>query len=233
MSHLPSERLAALVDEPPTAAELAHLSSCAECARERVAYRNLVELAAAESARIGSPLTQWESLAPVLIADGVIDTGRGLAFRSRSVRRPWLQAAAAVLLVAGGVIGGRYSAGVSLVPERTTAAVTSPNTNDSVPTFQSVEDARAMQAQAQLIFQTATAYLAQQDTAIRAADSPSAIRNRLAALDRAREVMGEALNSAPYDPVINGYYLTTIGQREATIRQLNTVLPASMRMTSY
>ncbi|HEY9228658.1 MAG TPA: hypothetical protein VIP11_18530, partial [Gemmatimonadaceae bacterium] len=170
---------------------------------------------------------------PVLIADGVIDTGRGLAFRSRSVRRPWLQAAAAVLLVAGGVIGGRYSAGVSLVPERTTAAVTSPNTNDSVPTFQSVEDARAMQAQAQLIFQTATAYLAQQDTAIRAADSPSAIRNRLAALDRAREVMGEALNSAPYDPVINGYYLTTIGQREATIRQLNTVLPASMRMTSY
>jgi hypothetical protein len=33
--------------------------------------------------------------------------------------------------------------------------------------------------------------------------------------------------------VINGYYLTTIGQREATIRQLNTVLPASMRITSY
>ena len=59
------------------------------------------------------------------------------------------------------------------------------------------------------------------------------MRTRLAALDRARDVMGEALNEAPYDPVINGYYLTTLGQREATIRQLNTVLPASMRMTSY
>ena len=45
--------------------------------------------------------------------------------------------------------------------------------------------------------------------------------------------MGEALNDAPYDPVINGYYLTTLGQREATLRQLNTVMPTGMRMTSY
>jgi hypothetical protein len=33
--------------------------------------------------------------------------------------------------------------------------------------------------------------------------------------------------------VINGYYLTTLGQREATLRQMNVVAPASMRMTSY
>jgi len=33
MSHLSSERLAALADEAPTAAELAHLAGCAECAR--------------------------------------------------------------------------------------------------------------------------------------------------------------------------------------------------------
>src|SRR2546426_44334 len=102
MSHLPTERLAALVDESPTAAELAHLTSCAECARERATYKNLAELAAAEAARIGAPLTTWDTLAPVLVADGIIDTGRGLSFRSRSVRRPWLQAAAAVLFVAGG-----------------------------------------------------------------------------------------------------------------------------------
>ena len=30
--------------------------------------------------------------------------------------------------------------------------------------------------------------------------------------------------------MINGYYLTTLGQREATLRQLNTALPASMRI---
>jgi hypothetical protein len=41
------------------------------------------------------------------------------------------------------------------------------------------------------------------------------------------------MREAPHDPVINGYYLTTIGQREATLRQLNTALPASLRLTSY
>ena len=45
--------------------------------------------------------------------------------------------------------------------------------------------------------------------------------------------MGQALSEAPYDPVINGYYLTTIGQREATLRQLNAVLPAGVQVNSY
>ena len=111
MSHLSTERLAALVDESPTAAELAHLASCAECARERAAHRNLAELAATESAHIGAPLTSWESLRPI--------ARRRRRDRSRSrftlprarVRRPWLQAAAAVLFVAGGMMAGRRTAG--------------------------------------------------------------------------------------------------------------------------
>ena len=224
MSHLPTERLAALVDEVPTSAELAHLTSCDECARERAVFRGLAEMAVTESTRIGTPLTKWETLAPVLVSDGVIDTGRGSPFRRHSVRRPWVQAAAALLLLAGGVAAGRYSAS----GKATTIAST-----DSVPTFRSIDDARAAQAQFQLLYQQATAYLAQNDTGSLLTDSPSAMRARLTALDRAREVMGKALNEAPYDPVINGYYLTTIGQREATIRQLNTVLPASMRSISY
>jgi len=233
MSHLPTERLAALVDEAPTATELAHLSSCAECARERAAHRNLAELAASSGAHIGAPLTSWESLRPILVADGVIDRGRGSPFRAHTVRRPWLQAAAAVLLVTGGMVAGRRTAGVPILPVKPQATATPVATvADSAPTFTSVEDARVAQARSQVVFQTATAFLAQNDTG-HVIDSPSAMRTRLAALDRARDVMGEALDAAPYDPVINGYYLTTLGQREATIRQLNTVLPASMRMTSY
>src|SRR5437764_2643188 len=104
MSHLPTERLAALVDEAPSAEEVAHLASCAECARERSLYQNLAELAMSESARIGAPLTAWETLRPALVADGVIDSGRGLQLRARQIRRPWMQAAAAVLLIAGGVM---------------------------------------------------------------------------------------------------------------------------------
>src|SRR5436305_14058304 len=90
MLHLPSERLAAFVDETPSAEELAHLASCAECARERALFKSLGRVATEETARIGSPLTTWESLRPVLVADGVIDEGRGLTLRARQVRRPWL-----------------------------------------------------------------------------------------------------------------------------------------------
>src|SRR3954464_7153057 len=96
MSHLPIERLAALADESPSTTEALHLASCAECARERATFRSLADLAGSESARIGQPLTTWESIKPVLVADGVIDTGRGLPFRAQRMRRPWLQAAAAV-----------------------------------------------------------------------------------------------------------------------------------------
>ena len=57
MLHLSTERLATLVDESPTPAELAHLTSCADCTRERAMYRSLADLAASESTRIGAPLT--------------------------------------------------------------------------------------------------------------------------------------------------------------------------------
>ena len=233
VSHLSAERLAALGDESPTAAEMAHLTGCAECARERAVYQSLAELASAESARIGMPLTRWETLAPALVADRIID-GMPAPVRHKTHTRPWLQAAAAVLLVAGGMMAGRSSVGAPPIPfgDSNTVAVVTPST-DSLPHFESIEQARAAQAQSQLLFQTATSYLAQQDTANHSADTPSAMRTRLAALDRAREVMGEALNEAPYDPVINGYYLTTLGQREATLRQLNTAMPANMRLTSY
>jgi hypothetical protein len=132
------------------------------------------------------------------------------------------------------MMAGRRTVGAPMLPIKTqAAAATAANPVDSAPTFSSVEDARVAQARSQALYQTATAFLAQNDTVGHVIDSPSVMRTRLAALDRARDVMGEALDAAPYDPVINGYYLTTLGQREATIRQLNTVLPASMRMTSY
>jgi hypothetical protein len=227
MLHLSTERLATLVDESPTPAELAHLASCAECTRERAAFRSLADLAASESTRIGSPLTRWESLAPALVADGVIDNGRLVRLGTRRGPRPWLQAAAAVLFVAGGMMAGRYTAGASVIPRR------GPTVASTTPRFGSAADARQALAQSQALYETATAFLAQQDTTSRLADSPTAIRTRLAAIEQTQDVMGEALKKAPYDAVINGYYLSTLGQREATLRQLNSVMPASMKITSY
>jgi hypothetical protein len=237
MSHLPTERLAALADEAPTAEELSHLAGCADCAGERGAYRRLAAMVSAESARIGSPLGSWESLRPALIADGVMDAPKEkvVPLLARRMSRRWLRAAAAVVLVGGGVAGGRYSAGASLLPGRAAPPVAKNDSAraDSTPHFASIEAAKAAQERSQLVYQSATTYLAERDTADNTTESVASMRARLAALDRAREVMGEALHKAPYDPVINGYYLTTVGQREATLRQINTAMPVSMQIKSY
>src|SRR3954470_3915011 len=71
MSHLSTERLAELGDEEPTAAESAHLAACADCARERTAYRTLVAMARTQRDAIGIPLTRWESIAGALSNDPI------------------------------------------------------------------------------------------------------------------------------------------------------------------
>ena len=45
--------------------------------------------------------------------------------------------------------------------------------------------------------------------------------------------MRDAMAKSPQDPVINQYYLATVGAREATLRQLGTVLPASAQMNRF
>jgi hypothetical protein len=236
MLHLSTDRLAALGDDQPTLAEAGHLATCAECARERGAYQTLVAMAQAERAPLGLPLTRWDSIASALAAE---DTP--LAMRGAPVRRPvrWpLQIAAGLLLVAGGAMLGRVSAGTAALPGTapsfTTAGTEAPTSQRPVAesAFASVEEARVAQTRSEQLYQQAAAFLAQHDSSS-AGDGPVAYRSRLAALDRVLSTTREAMREVPHDPVINGYYLTTIGQREATLRQLNTTLPASLRLTSY
>ena len=234
MSHLPDERLAALYDEPPTSAELAHLASCDRCAAERAAHRALRELASADGAQIGAPLTSWEALAPALRADGVIDTGEWrVARRPRRFSGVWSQAAAALLIALGGVAYGRYSAVGSVLPESASAIASRAREADSLPTFSSVEEARVAQERYETLYQSAALYLAAHDTTELTPDSPAAMRHRLATLDEVGATVRQALSESPGDPVINGYYLTTLGQREATLRQLNAALPAGVRLNSF
>jgi hypothetical protein len=100
----------------------------------------------------------------------------------------------------------------------------------SVPAFQSVEQAKALAAQSQNIYQASMAFIASHDAGVSALSTPAAIKTRLAALDQVTQIAGAALEEAPYDSVINTLYLNAQGQREASVRQLNT---ASMRVTSY
>jgi hypothetical protein len=113
-----------------------------------------------------------------------------------------------------------------------TARASTPSAIDAMPRFASVDEARAARQRYQMLYQNVTAYIAQQQNPT-PASTAAAQRVRLAALDRANQVFGEAMSEAPNDPVISGAYLTTAGQREATLRQLNIVAPASMRIMSY
>jgi hypothetical protein len=153
-----------------------------------------------------------------------------------------MQAAAGLLLLAGGAMLGRASAGASFLPasgSSTTGAssTTATTATDVQPAsdsiFTSVADARAAQQRYELLYQQAAAFLAQHDSSALGQGNPVAYRSRLAALDRVISTTRDAMRDAPHDPVINGYYLTTLGQREATLRQLNTALPVSLRLDSY
>jgi hypothetical protein len=151
-----------------------------------------------------------------------------------------LQAAAAILLVAGGVVAGRMSATTSAIPTPAHAETnvgTRMAQNVSLPAdsifFSSIDEARDAQARSEAIYQQAAAFLAQHDSSNAIDGNPVVVQSRLAALDQVISTTREAMRQAPHDPVINGYYLTTLGQREATLRQLNTVMPASLRLNSF
>ncbi|HEX7939308.1 MAG TPA: hypothetical protein VF483_09980 [Gemmatimonadaceae bacterium] len=240
MSHLPIERLAALADEQPNTIESAHLAQCAECARELDAIRSLVSLAGAERENMSVPLTRWDTLSSQLRSEGLIDgnrapqgiRGRRVAFRFSS--RTMLQVAAGFLLVAVGVGAGRLSTGNSMLPgglsgnEPTRSAKV-----DSMPSkFQSVADASYWQQVYADRYQSAIDYLMTHDSTTKSG-TPSAMRTRLSAMDRASATMREALAEAPFDPVINDFYLNSVAQREAALRQLNTALPQGVRLNSF
>jgi hypothetical protein len=244
MSHLSTERLAALGDEAPTPVEAAHLAACEACAREHAAYRALVSMAHDERGAIGIPLTRFESIASALAADQPLVAPVARVARGRDARRPIflrtpMRAAAGFLLLAGGVAAGRVSAGASLFPllgGNAASVASSPTKQAASPdsaSFASIEDARLAQLHSEALYQQAAAFLAEHDTTGAGDGSPVAYRSRLAALDQVISTTREAMRQAPHDPVINGYYLTTLGQREATLRQLNTVLPASLRANSF
>ena len=235
MSHLSIERLAALADEAPTGIEQMHLDSCAECAHEVETHRTLLAMAVGEREALGLPLSRWESLSEKLKDEGLIAAPGRARSGGRVVRtgNPYLRYAAALLLVAGGALLGRVSAGAPLVPGDRPPVAAGVPTLDSVPTeFASVEQARQWKDVYRAGYQRAVSYIAEQDTSM-LGETPAVMRARLSALDRVSRITREALNDAPFDPVINDFYLNSYGQREATLRALNTALPPNVRLNSF
>jgi hypothetical protein len=258
MLHLSSERLAELADGEPTIAEAEHLAACAICATERSAHRRLLTLASDERVRESTPLTSWETLSVRLRAEGLIGVPALAApvadgvvpfVPARRHRRAWL---AGLRIAAGLVIAatfgalGRISAGADAVPSAPQVLATVqrilgvgdseiipsivPGSDDS---FASIDDALASLSQSQRDYDRAVAYIAANDSTVESPDADRVYRTRLAALDEMAEASLQALAAAPADPVINQYYLSTLGAREVTLRQLGSVLTPRKRLSRF
>lgn len=195
----------------------------------------------------GSPLlTDWDSLSARLRAEGLIQESVKSPF---AARRRWIQVAAGLALMAGGAAVGRVTAGAPVVPTRSAQTSSSANaaavaatssgataTNASLASatpFKSPDEAWEALNRAGEEYQRASAYLSATNTEIPLPQGPDQYRTRLAALDNVMSEMRDALKEAPQDPVINQYYLATVGAREATLRQLGTTLPASARLNRF
>lgn len=237
MSHLSIDRLAAFADETPTPDEATHLAGCWDCRAEVAAFRRLARMSAMAPLPM-EPLSAWSRLAPQLRAEGlIVDAPHGAPVVSLASRRSMLQtwvvrAAAGAALVIGGALLGRASTGVPFAIWGSDIAAVEPT---AVPVgYSSPDEALRVLTSAQQQYQSAAAFLATQDTAARFVGmNQESYRARLAALDEIAATARAALYRAPQDPMLNQYYLTTLGAREATLREIGATMPDSRRLERY
>ena len=242
MPHLSPDRLAELADGDPTRPESAHLAGCTSCASELDAHRRVLTVAHLERERLMPPLTAWESLAPALRSEGLL---RDAAVADRRHWYGWMRAAAAVVLLVGGAMIGRVSAGVGAVPgseigsgvRDAVASKMRPasfNSAATEKTFRSTDEAIAALTESQSTYQRAVSYLATQGPGgASSVQAPETYQRRIAALDDIAGAVRAALYKTPDDPVVNRAYLRTMGERATALRQLGTAMPVGTRLASY
>ena len=263
MLHLSSERLAELADGEPTPAEAEHLATCATCAAERSAHQRLLTLAGDERDRIAPPLTNWASLSarlreleiitpPTTIVDVPATTMLPFAaVTPRPHRRAWLaglRVAAGLVFAVGFGALGRMSAGADVTPSKQEIVALGERIKGGAPAvlpsfpgfgdddsspFNTVEDALASLEDAQRKYDRAVSFIAAHDSTQHSPEAGEVFRTRLAALDEMAETSRQALSAAPTDPVLNQYYLSTLGAREVTLRQLGSVLTPGKRIVRF
>ncbi len=219
MPHLSPEEIARLVEEAPSPAEAGHLGACDECT-EALADLRRQTAALAALPPLDPPSGEWDRLEARLRADGLLrDARRGL--RALVPHGRW--SAAAAVLVAF-LVGG--ASGYSLRgPAAASGDAALPRVTTTPPaalaTPVSLEDAegqvRVAEAQYLNALDRYNELLGPQPSS--GADPWAA---RLAALESIVASTRAALHEAPYDPVINGYYINASAQRDAMFRQIST-----------
>ena len=195
----------------------------------------LDQVIAAERSREQAPLNDWRTIAARAREEGLIRESQ--ASRTWVSSQPWLQSAAAVLLLVGGIAIGRTTIGLPsaaegvstgpTVPATTASTSSSRGLNRSNVSFASVDDASAALKRSVDEYQRASEFLAANSGSVGTRDSLAMYSARVAALDEIENATVNALQTAPHDPVINQYYLATMGARVAT--QQMVARPVALR----
>jgi len=181
----------------------------------------LDELVAQEREREQPPLNDWRTIAARAREEGLI---RESSSRGWLPAQSWVQAAAAVLLLIGGIAIGRTTIALpsaigssnNTIAGTPTASQSSPAVKAGDASFASVEEATASLDRAARDYERASRFLAANNASGANTDSSAIYTARLAALDQVVNATESALQTAPHDPVINQYYLATMGARVAT-----------------
>jgi len=179
----------------------------------------LDQIIAAEREREQQPLNEWRTIAARAREEGLIRESSSGGWVSS---QPWMEAAAAILLLIGGIAIGRATIALPSTTASTAkassaiGATSSPGATAGNASFASVEDATATLDRAARDYENASRFLAENNATGANKDSSAIYTARLAALDQVVNATETALQTAPHDPVINQYYLATMGARVAT-----------------
>ena len=200
MQHLNDEDLARLVEEPADEHEAAHLASCAACHAElqgMIAQRDALRRLPA----LPAPAGGWDALERRLLAEGLMQEDAAVRPIRRFGSPAWRAAAALVLFAAGAGVGW----GVRGDAAAPVAAAGAPATTEE-----------ALRLTEQAYLEALTRYA--EESGLAASSDPL---NQLATLEGIVLTTRAALEQAPADPVINGYHLAALSQREALLRQID------------
>ena len=203
MQHLKLEELARLVEEEASPEETEHLASCELCRQELTALQRQTEVLLTLPP-LPVPDGGWDALERRLHEEGLIREAPYGA-PGRWWHSPALRAAAALLLFAtGGAAGWTARTGYADTASAPTALFDL-----------SVEPEAALRTSEAAYLAALTRYA----EAIGATDTHDPL-SQLAALEGIVLTTRAALEDAPADPIINGYHLAALGQREALLKRI-------------
>ena len=217
MSHLTTESLARIVDEPATEAELAHLADCAAC-RTTLDELRMQTTALAALPRYAPPADAWES-----IGRRMHDAEHRAEQRRRTFATITRIAAAIAIFALGAAtqfaIASRRGAATPGTAAR--ASVTPGSAEGGAASLvsaapKSVDEAAARLRIAETVYTRALLDYA----ALTSPEPPRDAVARLATLEAIVLTTRAALERAPADPLINTYHLAAQAEREMLLEQL-------------